>query len=405
MPEDNNEMRHLVITLIRIYAFCIPLEGIVLFSSGTFQRMLAAVIGFIWMAMLFLERRKQLRLPKCWIWIGLFGVWTIASLSWSKHVQSLSYASTIIQLILFSLVITDMLEQTKLTSVLRCYCAGAVVTAAAALLTNQAEGITGRLTLGEIGPAHLGAAIWPAALFLSYRAICSRRVISRSAIIIATGIVMVSVLLTGTRSVWIATVVAAFFLAIRERRVRWIAILLGACSIAIILFVPVFYQRGIVQSIESGGAGRLDIWKVGLLIATERPFFGVGIGNFAPAFTWDAIARPGSFIYAAAILPGRDAHNIFLQIAAELGLIGLVLFVVPLVVTTVNGLHGQATLLQRLIVAVLIGYLVEGLFLPILNRKYFWFFIALSMGVLKRNQIASHKRTYLKGSRDRMVKP
>lgn len=73
---------------------------------------------------------------------------------------------------------------------------------------------------------------------------------------------------------------------------------------------------------EATWAGRLDIWRGGLELVRERPLLGTGAGNFPIA----AATVSGIPQRSADGAPGQVAHNVFLGMAAELGLGGLLLF-------------------------------------------------------------------------------
>jgi hypothetical protein len=68
-------------------------------------------------------------------------------------------------------------------------------------------------------------------------------------------------------------------------------------------------------------AGRLNLWRGGVEMARERPLLGVGAGNFPVAAT-----AVSGMPRRAEDGRGQVAHNVFVGIAAELGLPGLALF-------------------------------------------------------------------------------
>jgi O-antigen ligase len=82
-------------------------------------------------------------------------------------------------------------------------------------------------------------------------------------------------------------------------------------------------QRLLVE--EKVWAGRIDIWRAAVTVFTERPLTGVGAGNFA-------FVSPYYSYYAALIAATREdggggvAHNTFLSVLAETGMIGFLLF-------------------------------------------------------------------------------
>ncbi|GAI39446.1 unnamed protein product, partial [marine sediment metagenome] len=73
-----------------------------------------------------------------------------------------------------------------------------------------------------------------------------------------------------------------------------------------------------------GGSGRINIWRVGWEMVKANPVIGVGLQNFPARFEQYTEAAGLSGAYG--IYPGRDPHNIFLAVWAELGIIGLTIF-------------------------------------------------------------------------------
>lgn len=73
---------------------------------------------------------------------------------------------------------------------------------------------------------------------------------------------------------------------------------------------------------------RLGLWKAAWPIALENPVFGIGWGAFSGRY-FDFMTEPGVI---APVGLYNNAHNILLQLFAETGAIGLVLFLAPLVV-------------------------------------------------------------------------
>ena len=68
--------------------------------------------------------------------------------------------------------------------------------------------------------------------------------------------------------------------------------------------------RSIINFGETSNKERIRIWKLSLESIKNHPLLGVGIGNFPVVLNQDlSLAKAGS-----------SAHNIYLQIAAELGI-------------------------------------------------------------------------------------
>ena len=138
---------------------------------------------------------------------------------------------------------------------------------------------------------------------------------------------------------WIACVVVILFVLLPQLSARRRVIVLAAIAA---VAVAVYQVPGVAEliaersgnAVSSGGAGRTDIWSVGLAIFEHSPVAGVGYANFPVAFTTQVI-RDAGLGWNLLADPGRGSHNIIVATAVELGVVGLVLLVAflgPLVV-------------------------------------------------------------------------
>jgi O-antigen ligase len=118
---------------------------------------------------------------------------------------------------------------------------------------------------------------------------------------------------------------------------------------------------------------RWRIWTVAVDVFLHHSIFGVGLGNFHPFFAADVSAQyPGAKIdpaNAGALLPIAHAHNLFLNIAAERGILGLCAFGLTLVAlfrTLGQALAQAGSRLERAVVvgllASFVAYFVHSLF-------------------------------------------
>ena len=72
---------------------------------------------------------------------------------------------------------------------------------------------------------------------------------------------------------------------------------------------------------ETSNKGRLQIWQETLVSIGERPLLGVGFGNFNYVLGENALA----------LKKGSSAHSIYFDIAAEIGILGLIIFLLLIV--------------------------------------------------------------------------
>ncbi|HET9594603.1 MAG TPA: O-antigen ligase family protein [Anaeromyxobacteraceae bacterium] len=178
------------------------------------------------------------------------------------------------------------------------------------------------------------------------------------ALLVATGCSMTCIILTHSRSGSIAMAVSLALVLLRGRR-KGRGLLLGALAlVCVVSFAPQsFWTR--TESIadfeeDASVAGRQRAWEMLKVIVDERPLSGVGAGAFIDA--WDRFApmRAGG--------QHLIAHNIFMEIVGEQGLLALALFGVFCLWLTVRlwqaGGDGPGSTESRALLAGLSGYLV-----------------------------------------------
>jgi len=148
-----------------------------------------------------------------------------------------------------------------------------------------------------------------------------RWVVPRAVAAGSVALILVGLLLSTARGGWIAgAVVLGLAFLIGEARHR-VAVAVGAAAIAIVAFSVSPGLRAEARSIivPSANAGRVAIYGANLDIVRDHPVFGVGYGNY------DREARAYYERYPEADRRSH-AHNSFLQVAADAGLVGLSAF-------------------------------------------------------------------------------
>jgi O-antigen ligase len=154
---------------------------------------------------------------------------------------------------------------------------------------------------------------------------------------------------------------------------------------------------------ESGG--RMEVWGRGIGYMESRPFSGVGLGAFSMAEgTISPLAAQQNY---GTGLKWSAAHNSFVQVGAELGFPGLVLFVaiIGLAFRTAARLSRDALArapadvavagLASAHAAVLVGFAVSGFFLSQAYGSYLYFVVGTVIGldivVRKRWRLVSRR--------------
>jgi len=127
----------------------------------------------------------------------------------------------------------------------------------------------------------------------------------------------VNVILTLSRGAWISLLIVYLFLIIfiRNKKNKLLSALLLASFIGVIFSFPSLKERFLLIVKDGGDADRFKVWKVALTMFSESPLFGKGLGLFMSHFS--------KYIN----LSIQYAHNCYLQILAETGLLGFVSFI------------------------------------------------------------------------------
>lgn len=156
-------------------------------------------------------------------------------------------------------------------------------------------------------------------------------------------------------------------------------------------------EAGSSEAADQAVRGRTGEMAAAALVFEDHPVLGVGPGVF-PLYYQQYIRRLGLEAHTS-VKAGpdrgeearREAHNIVLSFAAELGLAGVGAFL-AILAATIGGLirarrraMAHDPRLVRIASAMIIaitGYVITGLFLTLAYERYFWTLIALSGAVM-----------------------
>jgi len=145
-----------------------------------------------------------------------------------------------------------------------------------------------------------------------------------------------------------------------------------------------------IQRVQTDDSGRFDIWRVGYLACRTHCFLGVGPGNFGTIYN-DLFPFAGIENNTG---PRRVAHNVYLSLAVETGLVGLTILGIALVVEWVflSSLPAETSIPS--LKAGVVGLLMANVFLGAIWFKYFWLVFSVNRAaesVLPRQEIPSEE--------------
>jgi putative inorganic carbon (hco3(-)) transporter len=199
---------------------------------------------------------------------------------------------------------------------------------------------------------------------------------------------IVGVILTYSRGGFV-TLTALFFsfAFLSKRKLAAVSILLIILAL-IVMLIPADYSTRLKTittfNTDESTQGRFDAWKAGFKMLIAHPVVGTGVGVFADTYPY---YMPKQAVSAQ----WRVAHNGYIHIAGELGLLGLFLYLSLMYLTFRDNIYIQKILRgskqeQHLLVSIskglvcgLIAYMVGSMFLSVCYYDHLYILAAITV--------------------------
>jgi len=359
-----------------LFIFTMPWENqLVIPGIGTIGRLSGSAAILIALLSLIAEGTPR-ALHLTHIFFVAFVLWSAVSYTWAiDSALTTERLLTNIQLLLMMFLVWQFGADTRsLTQMMSAYVIGTVVSSVYTI-ANYMAGVTAvyqRYAAPGFDPNDLGLIIALSIPMSAYIAGGERSNWRAFLYRMHVPVAMWCILLTASRGALLAALAALSFVPFTFARVRrgrkavLIAAVAGALAIGLYLAPKVVLDRLSTTHSEIANGTlneRRVIWQAGLQVWTEHPLIGVGAGNFQIA------------VMPLFGLP-QAAHNLFVAVLAELGIIGVLLFCAGVLDCTFS-----ATALpkpERWMVLALIATLLIGVMgLEWEWRKPAWFLLAL----------------------------
>lgn len=332
------------------------------------------------------------------VWLALTIVWVQDGHAATKEIVTWCVAA-LLALIYF----TTLLNERQLRLVLGGFVFGALLAVSIGLLATglhpassaleTATYTEGRLQAGA-DPNYLAAGLVPAMLIAGGLIASTRSVLYRLVLMLAAAVITIGLAATQSRGGLLAAIAAAVVAMFVMRRHRLQVTAAMAVAIGLIGFwlaiSPGAFER--ISNADGGGNGREDLWTVAWRVFEDHPAQGVGLGGFEQASA-SYVLRPGQLTNVALIVDRPHVvHNTYLQLLAETGVVGLVLYLATLSaflaaswqaarLFDARGDPGLATLARSLFVAQ-ISILVALFFISGATTAPFWVLYGVSGAML-----------------------
>ena len=318
-------------------SWTIPFLGILgfIFVVITYRAPVADIAVVVGLAALLMLPGSR-RFPSYLRWLLAFVLWAaLGSMSSRYFTVSWDALVTRGKFVLITFLAVNAIRSEAQGRIARAFvvlCFLVVPARVAILMFLRGEMVQGRVVGPFIyaNPNDLaGLALVPLACAASLAVTEHRRPLMRAFGLVSIGILLFVILITKSRGAFLGIVamVAPFVVVAARRRPKW---LLG---FAVMMVVGLYtapagvWNRiaGLTKATDSetirnvdpegSGAERLDILRTGWQIFLDNPILGVGLGAFPPTHRQYDPARRS-----------KDTHNTYLNVAAEAGLPGFVIF-------------------------------------------------------------------------------
>jgi O-antigen ligase len=318
----------------------IPWEGVIRTGTlGNGSKIMGFVLAAFWMATVLITGRIRKPNPIHLV-LYLFVLWNAISVFWSADpVDTAAHVMTWVQLFLLALIWWDLYTtETAVIAGLQAYVLGAYVAIGGAIV-NYFTGFQfydhyERYSPGETNPDGFGLVMAigiPLAWYLAMQRRNSKywnvlRMINY--VYIPTA--LLGIAMSGTRTALIVSIPGMIFGLTSLTRIRLstrIAIFVLIMGAAFLLLPHLQEQRSFQrlgttasELTEGDLNNRTNNWREGLEAFAEHPLLGIGSSMYPTINSW-----------------GKAAHNTFLSILVEVGLIGFILFGSVLTMATYQG--------------------------------------------------------------------
>lgn len=232
-------------------------------------------------------------------------------------------------------------------------------------------------------------------LAVTLTGILRRHTLARGATAAAAMLLLLGVLLTLSRGGLLALVVVMIVAIFNAGRWRPAAVLLAVLAVAgAVGYFSTFASPVARARVTTAGtgSGRTGLWTIGWRMVEAHPVDGIGAGNFAVSSV-HYLLRPGTIPsdYLVVDIP-QVAHNVYLQLLAETGVIGLALFLGTVGIGLAGAIGAARAfrargdpsmeLVARGVLTAQAGILAADFFISAQYNKQLWILLALGPALL-----------------------
>jgi O-antigen ligase/polysaccharide polymerase Wzy-like membrane protein len=372
---------------VSLYALLVPSDSYLnftQFTGGSSLTKLCAMLAVVAM-LFFIVRVKRIVNPgaSMLVWTG-YVVWSSLTLLWAFHVEdgTITLWGTLLQLFAFYVILSiSPIDEKDFRVLLNSFIIGAMF---ASCFGATVFGIGGARIVNEgrlkahfdpenklVSDLFSASFVFPVAL-LTMQALRTKWGLKKLGFILVWAVLLVGQLVVGSRGGLLADAMAAGYFFLKGRYRSQILFLAGL-GLTVSAAFPTSTWGRFLRPDPSGGSGRVEIWKVGLAELKNCWIQGCGFSNFEPVYNKYFLTVWNQYYEHW----GRAPHNILLQAAVELGIVGLILLLLGWWTTFKAMDHipkGHPMYDFRIAMeAGVFGSFVAAIFVGVMLSKFTWF--------------------------------
>lgn len=366
-----------------IYIVLVPFDNLLTIGSfGTLTKLLGAVAGVaLFLALL---NRQRFHAPGAPVTVLMaLLVWMTITITWSLDqgdaIKSLTQYITLFAL--YAIIASTVPLRSGFKTIMALLVIGSL--AAAAYGVNlfyhdpslSADPEKARLVLQNdlttIDPNQFSDALLCPAALITMWGLRTPRMLIKTIAFGGLTLFAAAILVSGSREALLALGLMMAYLAFRSKYRMQLIVPFGAIALVLMSTQSSIWDR-FSKLFSTGGAGRADIWKVGVETAKHRPIQGYGVGNFQSAYDLFYLKIHQTYPF------GYDspAHNIVLHYLVELGIIGFGILVAWfwINIKVLRSIPSSSEWYDHRIAleASFLGILIVSLTIDLFTYKYAW---------------------------------
>jgi O-antigen ligase len=329
---------------VALFTILVFLEAMPQFASFPVVKLAGAAVTLAWVFHLIRFRRPAILLTRHPVFgyaALLFLTWVLASSLWAADAGTAVYTGfQVLQaLLLVMIVFTAASTPRHFRWIVWAFILGALLDMLAGFFpgatpaVDPETGTSARLGGATGDPNHLAAVLVPALVLSLFAQAAIRSPLARLLLVASTVTLAIGILLTESRGAIVAAGVALVAMMVLAGPVRARAVSGGLVVAAggILYYALIASPAALARVTSFGsGSGRTNLWSVAMDAFKSHPIGGIGAGNFTVVEQAFAIGNV-SLTRTSDVVLNHVVHNSYLQVLAELGVVGYVLFAFLLV--------------------------------------------------------------------------